>query len=346
MKKFLVKLSYAVFPLWLIVVGLVFYISLYVSPRATGDIGRLGLIPFGHSYETIIRQGAIQETLFKTIEKTEDLSSIHVDILTIGDSFSQQGNFGYQNYLSQKELNVANCSRNLYSNPVQYAYNLLQENIIDSTNVKTIIIEKVEREFEGAMIDFSTEKSEIQRPIIREFHTNKKVEAIKSHEWSIIRARDYIYYMIDREKSPIYKVKLAKNLFTSNSPRYLYFYYWDIIGGLQIHPGNEEKILEVYKTISSKMKEKGIKFIFMVAVDKYDLYQNEIVENPYPKKRVMEDIDRIIGNSPHLLLSKKFLLPLIEKGEKDVFLFNDTHWSYKASRVIADEIYKKHISMF
>ena len=94
------------------------------------------------------------------------------------------------------------------------------------------------------------------------------------------------------------------------------------------------------------MKEKGIKFIFMVAVDKYDLYQNEIVENPYPKKRVMEDIDRIIGNSPHLLLSKKFLLPLIEKGEKDVFLFNDTHWSYKASRVIADEIYKKHISMF
>ena len=45
---------------------------------------------------------------------------------------------GYQNYISQKGISIANCYRNLYSNPLQYAYNLLEENIFDSTNVKII----------------------------------------------------------------------------------------------------------------------------------------------------------------------------------------------------------------
>ena len=35
---------------------------------------------------------------------------------------------------------------------------------------------------------------------------------------------------------------------------------------------------------------------------------------------------------------KRHLLPLIERGEKDVFMFNDSHWSYKASSLIAHEL--------
>jgi hypothetical protein len=37
-------------------------------------------------------------------------------------------------------------------------------------------------------------------------------------------------------------------------------------------------------------------------------------------------------------MSKQYLLPLIEKGEKDVFMFNDSHWSYKASSLVANEL--------
>ena len=44
MKKFLIKLSYTVLPLWIILVGTVLYISLYVSPRMSGDIGRVACI--------------------------------------------------------------------------------------------------------------------------------------------------------------------------------------------------------------------------------------------------------------------------------------------------------------
>ena len=77
----------------------------------------------------------------------------------------------------------------------------------------------------------------------------------------------------------------------------------------------------------------------MIPVDKYDLYQDYIVNNPYGHpKRVNEDVREILGDIPEVLLSKYCLQPLIDKGEKDVFLFDNSHWSYKASRVVGCEL--------
>ena len=40
-------------------------------------------------------------------------------------------------------------------------------------------------------------------------------------------------------------------------------------------------------------------------------------------------------------MTKRLLMPMVDKGEKDVFKFNDTHWSYKASQVVADELVRR-----
>ena len=79
----------------------------------------------------------------------------------------------------------------------------------------------------------------------------------------------------------------------------------------------------------------------MIAVDKYDLYQKHIVDNPFPVKTVNEDLERILGANKALFLAKPYLQPLVDQGEKDVFLFNDTHWTYKASQVIAEALYDR-----
>ena len=124
-------------------------------------------------------------------------------------------------------------------------------------------------------------------------------------------------------------------------PNLLYFYSYDITNGVSLHPKNDEKVVQVFNTLCAKAQEKGLYLILMVAVDKYDLYQQHIVNNPYPVKTINEDIERILGQNPHLLLAKHCLLPLIETGEQDVFRFTDTHWSYKASEVVADELYQQ-----
>ena len=41
------------------------------------------------------------------------------------------------------------------------------------------------------------------------------------------------------------------------------------------------------------------------------------------------------------VIAKRVLLPLVEQGVKDVYLYNDTHWSPSSSRIIAGEIIKK-----
>ena len=275
-----------------------------------------------------------KEVFYQTIYSTDSLKNIHTDILTIGDSFSQQGKGGYQNYLCKKGLSVINSYRKLYSNPIQYAFNILDENIVDSTNIQYLIVENVERDFEGSILAFYPGKKEVPS---MDLPTDSSKSA---NEWSVSRTRDFILYKIGIE-SPIYNSKLDTDLFSSDEANALYFYHDDIEAGPTIKKDSEEKIKQVFEILKHKAEEKGITLILLVAVDKYDLYQNHIINNPWPKKTVNEDIERIIGKSPNLLISKHHITPLVEKGEKDVFMFNDTHWSYKASKVVADELYNR-----
>ena len=80
----------------------------------------------------------------------------------------------------------------------------------------------------------------------------------------------------------------------------------------------------------------------MVPVDKYDLYQGYIINNPYDHpKRINEDVRELLGDIPEVMLCKYTLLPLLESGEKDVFLFDNSHWSYKGSQAVGIELSKR-----
>lgn len=351
MKKFLKKISYTVFPLWLIAVGLVVYLSLYVVPNISGDISRLALLPFGHEYERNLEKKMLKETLYPTIERTDTLRHLHVQVLNIGDSFSALGNGSHQNYLCHKGLTLINTERGLYNSPIQYAYNIMDKGIIDSTNAQTLIVQVAERDFERYIESFDVDKIDM---IEEDDTSDGSSSAQDDHRWSLAgkqepnswtltRARDWVMYRIGRG-NPIFTSQLDKDFFSSKEPDLLYFYSYDITNGVSINSQNDEKVVQVFNTLCTKAQEKGLYLILMVAVDKYDLYQQHIVDNPYPAKTINEDIERILGQSPHLLLSKHILLPMVDQGEQDVFRFNDTHWSYKASEVIADELYKRIIA--
>lgn len=291
----------------------------------SGDIGRLAGIPFGHEYDDSLNKYLIRDTLFQTVVNIDELKHLNVQVLTIGDSFSQQGNSGYQNYLCSKGLTVANVSRELFSSPIQYTYNLMNETYIDSTNAKIIIVECVGRTLGGTIEKFDVEKQDVpqQTPKI-------------PNQWSVSRARDYILFKTHLN-SPILLADLNRDFFTSEEPRKLYFFK-DDIRYLGINKDIEAKTRYVFNILCSKAEERGIKLLWLIAVDKYDLYQDYIKDNTFPRITITEDINRIIGSSPNLILSKQYLKPLLVSGTKDVFLFNDTHWSYKASETIADEL--------
>ncbi len=339
MKKFLIKLSYTVLPVFLFLFGLTAYLNIYIRPQATGDLGRLSFIEIGEAYDRLIEQEELKETFFKTITETEDLRDIHVDVLTIGDSFSQQRHAGYQNYMPQTGLTVANTRRSLYDNPIQYAWNLLDAGVVDSTNIDVMVVEVGERDFPLRINSFRTDKVEIAEPYSPDDDEAENVFDIR--QWSLLRTRDFLMYRF-AGRDPVYKAELDRDFFSSNEPRRLYFYYADVANGLGIEEGIKPKVKEVFSLLTQKAQERGLKLILMLPVDKYDLYQDYIVDNPYDHpKRINEEVRVLLGDIPEVMLCKYTLQPLLESGEKDVFLFNNSHWSYKGSQAVGKELSRR-----
>lgn len=330
MKKFLIKLSYTVLPVFLLLFGLTAYVTLNVLPKTTGDLGHLALIPFDCNEDGT---DEMKELLFRNINQSDSLRDVHADVLTVGDSFSRMGRLGYQNYLAAQGVSVVNCTRELYENPFQYAYNILDRGLVDSTNISVLVVQVGERDLVSRSEEFDVDKVDMKElnPVAPSDGGGGNPNA-----WSLLRARDFLMYRL--QWSPVYKVTLDKDYFNNKEPRSLYFYCADITNGLNIDDGSKQKIQTVFQILTTKAEECGIALLLMFPVDKYDMYQDHIVDNPYPRKTYVEDAREIFGDTPHVLLCKYLLTPLIEKGEKDVFLFDDSHWSIKASEIVGKEL--------
>lgn len=336
MKKFLKKIAYTLLPVWLLAVAGVCYFTLVVCPNVTGDIGRLAFIPFGHEYDERIEKNFPEEQVFTTVNDIDEFRNLHCDVLTIGDSFSERERDGYQNYLALKGLKVVNAERYLYYNPVTFAYEMMDLGVIDSTNTSALIVECVERSFSGFFSGFSP-KGEL-------LDAGKGKDMLGSsrspNEWSLMRVRDFVVYHSGLMTPPIVKKQLSRDFFTSDHPDLLYFYV-DDIRTINIKESDVPAIQSTFYALLDKAHEKHIKLILLVPADKYDLYQQYIVENPYPEKNTNQVIKALLDNDPHLVLAKDLLQPMVDRGEQDVYLYNDTHWSYKAARVIADELFSR-----
>lgn len=335
MKKFLKKISYTLLPVWLLAVSAVCYFTLVICPNVTGDIGRLAIIPFGHEYDERLEKNFPAEQVFTTVNDIDTLRASRCDVITIGDSFSERGKDGYQNYLALKGLNVVNAGRYLYYSPVTFAYEMMDLGVIDSTNASVLIVECVERAFESFMTGFDPQ------PTLENAEQGKNKLVGKSpNEWSLSRVRDFIVYNSGLTTPPILKHELDGDYFTSDHPRRLYFYVDDI----KTTTLSREDVLTIkltYKALIDKARQKHITLLLLVPADKYDLYQQHMVDNPYLEKIVNQEITQLFGNDPHIVLTKEVLQPMVDRGEKDVYLYNDTHWSYKAAKVVADEVYDR-----
>ena len=339
MKKFLIKLSYTVLPVFLLLFGLTAYLNLYIRPQATGDLGRLSFVIVGEDYGQRIEQNELKDTLFNKVRETEDLKNVHVNVLTIGDSFSQQEHAGYQNYMAQEGLTVANMRRSLYDNPIQYAWNILDAGVVDSTNIDVMVVEVGERDLPLRFDNFRTDKVEVGEPDTPDDGEEENVWDIR--QWSLLRTRDFLMYRY-AGRNPVYDVVLDRDFFDSNEPRKLYFYCADVINGLNIEASIRPKFKEVFDLLTTKANERGFALILVVPVDKYDLYQDYIVDNPYDHpKRINEEVRELLGDIPEVMLCKFVLQPLLESGEKDVFLFDNSHWSYKGSQAVGKELSRR-----
>ena len=346
MKKFLINISYTLLPLWLLLVGLAAY--LWMTDDNSGDLMRLGLIDSGPEYtDSILSTDVILPEVYYTIINDDSLlRKGSCDVLVVGDSFSHGGGIGkqgdYVNYLAHDSgLRVAvfTPGNPTLSSPVQVAYDVLKLGLVDSTNVKHLVVQEVERYIVGRHCEFTTghDASALRAPEADEVQAAPQTQEASP----LLRVKDFIFYHLFGA-NPIYTVNLSQNAFGGKEPDRLYFYNDDVNLGFDVSEVQRDEIVKTYRQLIALARERGVNLVLLVACDKYDLYQDFIVDNPYPHKTLNEDIARWMApEMDRFVIAKQVLHPLVEQGVKDVYLFNDTHWSPASSRIIAREIISK-----
>ena len=300
-------------PLVLVVIAFMFYLGL--AKDITGDLGKIGQIVFSKEYHA---QTKFEEDIDKQLYWCANSELKDFGVVFMGDSFTK----GCFPYYVESNQSVAKYFASNVESPEQTFVSLCKSNV---TMPHVVVLESVERAFVWRLsrLDFG-DLPAIQPigaayfpPIKKQtdFSTFYRNQLINSHSVRCIQLRDSLFSCPQKEKE-------------------LYFYVED----LQF-PSDESVEIAVAKldSLFQLANEKGVRLIYVVAADKYDVYQGFADDNPYQEKTVMEHFAKFESN-PCFVNTKPLLTGKAMEGVKDLYYADDTHWSPVGAKIVADEI--------
>jgi len=307
MKRFTIKLIGILIPIYFVVLFYLFYIE----PKFSNGLGWLGKIPFGKEYMNSLEKNYLKECRVDTFQVNSN--SLQARIATCGDSFSQQNIFGYQNYLAHIEnTTILNFKRNdnCSLSPEQIIINHLKLGDLHKLKTETVIVEAVERAFISNLCNLNFDSILVEsEQTIKQSSKKPIIENIS--EWirlSIWAGKESMVKKVNLDSYYFDNVKRGNELYFINAD----LWFTNI---------NSEDI-KLAKMNLIKLKQlfdsAGIKFIYLIAADKYNVYQSFTVNNPYPKNRLMEhfkDFDKM----NYFMNTNNILIPMVENGIKDVY---------------------------
>lgn len=345
MKKFIVKTSLFVLPF-----AFLFAFSLLFYAFDKGDLLRLGyIIDLFPDYREQFQQENKKPVLYTKVSKLP--AKRNYKFLTIGDSFSEQKAGGYQNYMADSAT-VLHYDRFLNYNPIQTLYALANGDFLDTFKIDYIVLENVERYFvqnnQSINVAHKTNWNDVR--YAAEEH-NRKISEDKDngtdHKFFSNQSLKFAYNTFlfftkeeDFFNEEVYKVKLNRKGFFSVNSNDLLFFKEDITA--LKNNNRKENITQLNSRLNeldSLLKVKGIRLIVLPSPDKFDIYYEHIENNTcYEQPRFFELFDREPKN--YLYIRSKDCLQSAIKKKKDVYYYDDTHWSPVGARLIAKEILK------
>jgi hypothetical protein len=345
MKKLITKTSFFVIPfLILFVISQSYYI------KDKGDLLRLGYIYDANNYDSKVKF----KKYFDRTKQYKQVSEISLDttntfdFVSIGDSFSAQGTIGYQNCLVYKtKIKLLDIDRDLYDSPIQGLYDLINGGFFEKNKTKYVILQNVERGFvdRGRSISKTNKFTidSLKQIFINKDKSKKEHDKIsKDQFFSKENIRFVMYnfnYLFDDNAnvSPTYKVSTTKRLFSVSDHKLLFFE--DDIKVLISN--NDKKLIDNLNNelniLSDKLAKLNIKLIVLPSPDKYDIYYNYIVNKEKYEKPIFFDHFNTLKKN-YIYINSKDILSKAISSQKDVYFYDDTHWSPIASELIASEI--------
>ncbi|WP_337965712.1 hypothetical protein [uncultured Flavobacterium sp.] len=336
MRKFIFKTLLFTLPF----LALYSFTYLFYSTAESPDLLRLGYIPnIYKSYREVFDFDKAKK--FELLSKS---SNRKFEILTIGDSFSEQNVIGYKNELAN-DFTVLHVDRFISHNQIQTLMNLVKGDFFDKYKIKYVVLQNVER----YIIDNSEEIDPNCTLTTNDIDTlvanhKAKEEVFKYGFFS----RATLKFPLSSAKfflknnyisnEVVYNVQLnTKSLFSNNSDKLL-FYFQDLAKVEKNNlVENSKNLNDILNTISEKLQQKNVKLIVLPSPDKYDLYYDYILDKKnFTKPLFFDNFKKL--KKDYIYIDSKEILSEKMKTEKDIYFFDDTHWSPVSSKLIANEI--------
>lgn len=340
MKKFIIKTSFFILPFMAL-----HTLNINLYDQKEGDLVRLGYLYSNPTPKSSISNQYALAKRYTLLSEVDVQQKYHFDVITIGDSFSEQNNLGFKNFVSHKDIEVLHIDRFISgSNPIQSLISLLNSDFFNHVNADYIVLQSVERHFNNRTkeIDFDLKigMDEIAHKI------NGYTKKVSRHGGKFfsdailkIPLTNIQYSFQEKPKyAKTYKFSSTRNDLFTNSPNDLLFYHDDINHlGIKNDSLNIVNSIEVIEWINEKAKQQDIKLIMLVSPDKYDLYFNYIKNNESLNKPLFFHFYDLAQKNYINVDSYKILNEKLE-SERDIYFYDDTHWSPKGAKMIADEI--------
>lgn len=287
-----------------------------------------------------------------------------IEIMVFGDSFSMGGAFGknafYQDYLASKlnkEIVHFNVLHDRIPNYAGLIANLLKHEKFNKTP-KYFILQSVDvlirhRFMEKFNLD---EKFDLDQLILDPKDYSKVLYKpnliFDKNNYSLLKNSLYkLYYGKDRcevenatdMQDKVKFFKLTKDFFSVKEGDLL---TEDLVGSNpKAYYMNEERITRINNNLNSLanlLAQKNIKLIFLPVPNKFTLYYDYIEDKEGLQKTIFFETLESMDNKNYIYInSYKILKQAIDKGIKDIYYADDTHWTYKASDIITDEIIRE-----
>lgn len=354
MKKFIINTLFCTLPFIVLHVLTYYFFVDNMDPFDSKDVFRIGYVA-DHSpnYRKIFNNEYSQKIHFNQI--TDDNITDTHKIFTIGDSFSQQIQMSYQNYLvKNSNFSLLHFGESMTSNnPLQDLYELANGDFFNKNKVEYVILESGESYFPHRALILDTTKVRTNDDIKRltEFTriknkkhplSEKRRDTIKFPSDRIIKLpfNTLMYYLKNNTKlgsGKIYKVKTTQQLFSV--PRKELLFHRKDIDLLKYNNSKESVAVlnDILNKLSIKLNKKNIKLIVFSAPDKYNVYYDYIENKKDYPKPIFYDLMKEMKKDYIYINSKETLVENIGKA-KDIYYYDDTHWSPVAAKIIANKI--------
>jgi len=275
-----------------------------------------------------------------------------IDLLTIGDSFSNGLGFGpnryYQDFLASRYgIQVLNLP------PLTSQKDLLDDIAVMANSgylrklgVRHVLLELAERNCLSRLnapmdTDRTLPLAEVERIYQRKAERPAyssglpEVKFINTGNLKFLINRIGYLFSDKAIFGGLYKAELTRPMFEHAHGQTLIFIDKDI---RKLHLATEENIQAInanLNRLAQLLKAQGVTLHFLPAPNKYTLYSPYLADPSYPQGRFFE-ILRDLPKSYRFIDSEQILRQAVENGTLNIYYIDDTHWSEKASRLLVE----------